>query len=217
MKWSEHAWAAIEPIYSEILVLPFIHELINGRLEKEKFTFYIQQDAIYLAEFGRVLSAIAAKLDGYEHVASFLHFAKDTMQVEHDLHQSIFQTYSVSNLPEASPACLLYTSYLHQQVANAPVERAAAAVLPCFWIYREVGNHIVKNQTKELNPYQQWIDTYGGDVYAAAVDRAIAICDELAASCTEQQRQSMTDAFVLCSKMEWMFWNSAWKLEQWEI
>ena len=93
----------------------------------------------------------------------------------------------------------------------------AAAVLPCFWIYKEVGDYILAHQTKENNPYQTWIDMYAGDEFAKSVERAIRICDELAEKCTEEQQNAMTEAFITCSKMEWMFWDSAYQLEQWKI
>jgi len=218
MKWSESAWESIQPVYNKILQQPFISELMNGTLDRQKFEFYIQQDALYLAEFTKVLSIVASKLDKSEHISAFLYFAKNTIFVEQVLHESFFKEYSVNALAEASPACLFYTSYLHRQSANAPVEVALAAILPCFWIYREVGDYILKNQTnKENNPYQKWINTYGGVEYSADVDRAIAICNELAENCTEKQRQVMTETFVMCSKFEWMFWDSAWRLEKWSI
>jgi thiaminase/transcriptional activator TenA len=89
--------------------------------------------------------------------------------------------------------------------------------LPCFWIYKRVGDHILENQTRSANPYQQWIDTYGGNEFTEAVNLAIRICNEVAQTCTEQQRQSMTKAFILASKLEWMFWDSAWRMEQWPV
>jgi len=27
----------------------------------------------------------------------------------------------------------------------------------------------------------------------------------------------MTDIFLRCTKMEWLFWDSAWYLESWKI
>jgi len=97
------------------------------------------------------------------------------------------------------------------------LEIAMAAVLPCFWVYQKVGDHILAVQSKNGNPYQAWIDTYGGDEFTTAVQQAIAICDEVAASCTAARRRAMTEAFVLSTKMEWMFWDSAWKLETWPV
>ncbi|MDH6307517.1 thiaminase/transcriptional activator TenA [Dysgonomonas sp. PFB1-18] len=217
MKWSEEAWQAAKPVYDKIIEQPFINGLINGTLAEEKFIFYIRQDALYLAEYGKVLTAIASRLNKPEHIEAFIHFAGDSMAVEKALHESFVSKISSSAKQEASPSCLLYTSYLLRQVATSPVEVMLAAVLPCFWIYKEVGDYILKHQIKGNNPYQSWIDTYGGEEFEQSVKTAIAICDELAEKCTPEQRQAMMDAYVMCSKMEWLFWDSAWRLEKWAV
>lgn len=217
MKWSEQAWKAAKPVYDKIIIHPFIQGLINGTLDNEKFVFYIKQDALYLAEYGKVLTGIASKLTNSAHIESFIHFAGDSVAVEKELHASFVSKIDMNNTTEPSPGCLLYTSYLLRQLANAPVEVIAAAVLPCFWIYKEVGDYILEHQTKGENPYQDWIDTYGGEAFAQSVASAIAICDELAGKCTNEQCEAMTDAYVMCSKLEWIFWDSAWRLEKWAV
>ena len=216
MKWSDKAWEAITPVYEEIKMSPFVVELMNGTLEKEKFAFYIQQDTLYISDFGKILTAIATKLTKTEHVEAFIGFASDSMYAEKAMHQLFFKELDVPEAQSASPACLLYTSYLYRQF-NAPLEVMAAAVLPCFWIYKKIGDYILANQVKENNPFQAWINMYIGDEFAQSVEKAIRICDELAADCTDEQQKAMTDAFVVCSKMEWMFWDSAYRLEQWKI
>ena len=217
MKWSEKAWKAIEPIYEKTVTLPFIQELTNGKLDREKFIFYIQQDAMYLSDYGSVITGIASKLKDPAHTESFIRFAGDSIVVERALHESFIHGINEKDRLKPSPACLLYTSYLWRQLANAPIEVSVAAVLPCFWIYKAVGDYILANQTNEENPYQTWINTYGGDDFSRSVSRAIEICDELAESCTESRQKEMLEAFVVCSKMEYLFGDSAHNLEQWRI
>lgn len=53
---------------------------------------------------------------------------------------------------------MAYTQYLIATTATAPLEEALAAVLPCFWIYREVGHHVAKH-CMQANPYMRWIKT----------------------------------------------------------
>lgn len=216
MKWSQKAWDAIQPIYKKTLELPFINELMNGTLDREKFVFYIQQDALYLSEYGRTLTGIASKLSKTDHVNTFIHFASDSIAVENSLHESFIKELGKIEDLQASPSCLLYTSYLLRQL-NGSIEVAVAAILPCFWIYKAVGDYILENQTKESNPYQNWINTYGGEEFALGVKQAIDICDELAEKCTKEQQQEMLNAFIMCAKLEYIFWDSAYKKEQWCI
>ena len=49
------------------------------------------------------------------------------------------------------------------------------------------------------------------------VTRAVAIADELAEASAPANRREMTLAFELASRMEWMFWDSAWRLEPWPV
>ena len=44
---------------------------------------------------------------------------------------------------------------------------------------------------------------------------AVAMCDELAKATTPAIRKQMTEAYVNATRMEWMFWDSAWKKEGW--
>lgn len=215
MKWSDEAWRRIEGIYTQILEHPFINDLMSGELDRETFNFYLQQDSIYLAEFGKVLAGISAKLDNPEDRKCFLSFASNTVSVEQAVHQ--FYLNENKKIKTASPSCLLYTSFIHKQLATATVQEAAAAVLPCFWIYKKVGDFILENQIKGNNQYQNWIDTYGGEEFAQAVDKAIDICDRLAMKTSIEIRKKMWEAFVKASKMEWIFWDSAFKKESWPV
>lgn len=214
MKWSEQAWNSIESIYNKILDLPFLHELMDGTLPPEKFYFYLRQDAIYLSEYGKVLIRIASRLEKSQHKTAFLSFAADAITVESTLHTSYLKEAPQTSYKGASPSCLLYTGFLAKQLLY-PVETALAAVLPCFWIYQRVGEYIVGHQTNNHNPYQAWINTYGNEDFARTVINAIAICDEVADN--SPLKTEMTEAFAYSSRMEWMFWDSAYQLEKWKI
>ncbi|RKD89895.1 TenA family protein [Mangrovibacterium diazotrophicum] len=215
MTWSEEAWAECNSVFTEITKLPFLHELMDGSLPNEKFLFYLRQDAFYLAEYGKILAAIAARLDQKEWREAFLGFSGDTVAVEQALHQFYLKDQLVD--AEPTPTNLLYTGHMWRQLAAHSTEEALASVLPCFWVYKEVGDFILANQAKGENPYQSWIDTYGGDEFAKAVAKALFICDKYAEKCTPAQRERMTAAFKLAFKMEWMFWQSAYEQEQWRV
>ena len=215
--WSEDAWKAAEPTYNRILQLDFVRELMAGTLSQERFLFYIRQDALYVADFGKAIAGIASRLNRIDHRQTFLNFAGDCVAVERALHESYMEQEPSSPRVEQTPTCLLYTSYMLRQLSDGSLPVAMASVLPCFWVYKEVGDYISKNQNRNGNPFQAWIDTYNGEEYASAVKKAIAICDEVADTCTPEQRKAMTEAYVLATKMEWMFWESAWRLETWPV
>lgn len=217
MKWSEHTWQTIKDLYESILKMPFIKELSDGSLPQEKFRFYMAQDSLYLEHFGRTLSLIAAKITDLQDVLAFMRFAENAIVVENALHESYFKDFGLNDKGILQPACHHYIHFLRSTAALESVEIAVAAVLPCFWIYREVGDYIYRTQNTVDNPYGKWIDTYAGEEFAAAVDQAISICDKIAENSTAATRQKMTEAFIMASRMEFHFWEAAYELKKWKL
>ena len=215
MKWSDTAWHEALPIYNAITAMPFIKELLGGSLDVEKFKYYLQQDAHYLEYFARALAVIGAKAPDTETMLTFVRFAEGAIIVERALHDSYFKEYNVGERAALSPACHHYVHYLQSTAYSAGVAVAMAAVLPCFWIYKKVGDHILEHQVQGNNPYQGWIDTYAGEEFGQLVNKAIALCNDAAANSTPAQQQKMTEAFVTASRLEYAFWDSAYRLEKW--
>lgn len=215
--WTVNAWQNVSPYYKQIKELKFIQELMNGSLCKEKFSYYLIQDSIYLGEYGRILAGIGAKLIDAKQRSLFLKFAGDTVLVELELHREFQKTINSKKQQVASPACLLYTSFLHTQLATEPIEVAIAAILPCFVVYKKVGDYILENQLEMDNPYQEWIATYGSEDFAKAVEQAEQVANDLALKTSNEIRIKMNEVYAKATKMEWMFWNSAYKLENWPL
>lgn len=210
-KWSDRAWRAAEPIYQAILQHPFVRELCEGTLPKEKFLFYLGQDAQYLAKYTRVLAHVASRLNDKAAIADVLSFAAEGIAVESALHESFL---SGTELPAMSPTCLMYTA-IEEAQAFEPAAVEAASLLPCFWVYQKVGTAILQQCGNiDRNPYARWIETYANEAFAESTRRYIEICDSLA---TDELQQTMTDIFIICTRMEWMFWDSAYNLEKWKV
>lgn len=216
MTWTEHAWQAIAPIYKRIIEMPFLAELSNGTLAQERFQFYIMQDSGYLEHFGKALALLGARAAATEDALAFMRFAENALVVESLLHESYLKDFGISDKGALEPACHHYVHFLKSTAALDAVEIGMAAVLPCFWIYKAVGDHISQSPQAPANPYQKWIDTYGGEEFGIAVRQAIAICDRAASATTEQTRAAMTKAFITASRLEYDFWDGAYQLRMWK-
>lgn len=209
--WSESAWAAATPVYKKIVEMPFVRELADGTLSAERFLYYQQQDALYLDTYSRVLAHIASRLHDRNQCEDFLRFALDGIMVERLLHANYLQ----GNMPDEnqmSDTCRLYTSWL-RSCGYDDVAVECAAVLPCFWVYQQVGKSIIDRATPD-NPYSQWIATYADEGFERSTRRAIEICNQLAEQAGETTRRAMTDAFVTATRMEYLFWEAAYKDNQ---
>ena len=219
-KFSASAWQNNLPLYEKILAIPFNAELAAGSLSLDRFRHYIIQDAHYLDGFARALALAAAKADNADHIVQFAEAAKTAIIVERALHADYFRQFGISAIDFAAaqptPVCDHYVSYLLRIAALEAFPVVLAALLPCFWIYLEVGKSI-HARAASPNPYQAWIDTYAGEEFAAAVRAVIATTDEVAARASEKTVQSMHAAFTRATQLEWMFWDSAYRLAKWPV
>ena len=186
----------------------------NDILNKEKFKFYINQDSLYLVEFGKALAITAGRASNADTVLQFVDYANGAIRVERSLHKGYFEKFEVIVNDQPSPTCFNYANFLHAVCSLGNFEEAIAALLPCFWIYREAGNYIFKHAAKN-NIYQEWIDTYSGEEFAQSVDGMIDITDYAAETVSTGMQNKMIEKFVYSVKLEYMFWDSAYKSEKW--
>lgn len=218
--FSRAAWKHNQAIYDEILAMPFNQQLMQGALTESRFKHYMIQDAHYLEGFARALSLASAKGLNADHVVHFAGAAQTAIIVERSLHADFFTRFGISKeafeAAEPTPVCDHYVSYLLRVAALEPFEVVLAALLPCFWIYREVGKHI-HARASSPNPYQAWIDTYAGEEFEKAVDAVIAVVDGVAKQVSPRTLAAMHHAFTRATQLEWMFWDSAYREEAWPV
>jgi thiaminase/transcriptional activator TenA len=218
MRFSEKAWQRSAALRQAIHRLPFNTELAAGTLAPERFRFYIMQDALYLAQYSRVLSLAAAKAPDTATSQIFGHSALGAIAVEQRLHEHYLHEFGVEPAAiaaaEPTPDCLAYTSFLLATAHQQPWEALVAALLPCFWIYWDVASAIARGAAPN-NRYQAWIDTYADPAFGEAVQRVITIADRAAAAATPACNAAMLIAFRRSTQYEWLFWDGAYQQRGW--
>ncbi len=214
--WYEETRAKTEHIFHAITKHDFVIELMQDTLGKDIFGFYVNQDSLYLSEYKKSLVTVGTKCHRADETQFFYESATGIIKVEDALHKT-FSNAKYTN-PTPSPTCELYNSYLARIVNNESVEVGIAAILPCFTIYKEVGDFILRMQSnKGSNSYQSWIDTYASDEFAEAVAKAIDIANTYALTASPENLAKMEEVFIKTSQLEYLFWDSAHKQENWKI
>jgi thiaminase/transcriptional activator TenA len=217
-RFSVEARERTADLRAAITALPFNTELAAGRLARERFQHYIVQDALYLGQFSRALAIAAAKAPDTAILQSFAQSALGAVAVEHALHEQYLRAFGVDPatlaMAEPAPDCLAYTSYLLAAAYHEPWEVLVAALLPCFWIYWDVGCAIAGKAAAD-NPYRAWIDTYAAPHFGEAVERVIAIADDAADTAGPALRAKMLAAFTRATQYEYLFWDGAYHRRLW--
>ena len=220
MTFTEQLWGSIQDIYAAILGHPFLNGLRDGSLPRESFRFYTVQDSLYLREFARTLSLAAARAPQDDWILMFDEHAAGALRVERALHESFFADFGLTPLDVAAtpmaPTNVAYTSYLLATSYARPFHEALSALLPCYWIYWEVGKELEKAGSPDAL-YRRWIDTYASEPFGALVSAVLRAADETAARTDDAGRAAMRRHFLTTSRYEWMFWDMGWRREAWPV
>lgn len=213
-------WRRAEPLRDAMRAMPFNAELATGALPRAAFRHYMLQDAAYLQAYARVLAIGAAKAPGPDEILEFAKASETAIVVERALHAGYLAQFGIDaaamEAAEPSPTCLAYVNFMLAEAATGSFATLVGAVLPCFWVYREVGLHIRAIASPD-NFYQTWIDTYADEAFGAATARMIAIYDRAADGAGAEERSRMEAAFLRCCRYEWMFWDAAYRQETWPV
>lgn len=196
---------------------PFVQGIADGTLPLEKFKYYMMQDAYYLKHYTKVLALAAAKASDDDDIQYFLNTAKFIHEAELEMHRTTFRELGVTEQElaefEVAPAAYNYVSHMYSAVHNGDVAEAFAAILPCPWLYQEIGQRI-KDATPNVALYEQWIALYGSDEMVANIDAQKAMLNRFA----EQQPQKhkvLKTHFMKSCYYEWMFWEMPWTMQDW--
>src|SRR5262249_46669898 len=216
MRFTTELWQSIEPIYAAILRHPFVSGLTDGSLPRPSFQFYAVQDALYLRDFARSLSLAAARATRDEWLIMFNEHAAATLRVERTLHEGFFAEFGlnpedVAKTPLA-PTNLAYTSYLLAVAHTAPFHEAVAALLPCYWIYWEVGKTLERRGSPDPL-YTRWIGTYASAEFGGVVQAVLACADTLAGTLDAGGRPAVPRPLVTTSPDARMVWGKGLRPE----
>ena len=208
---AEKIWRAIENH-------PFLRELHAGTLPMDRFTYFILQDYVYLLDFAQVLCQGGAKSPDLETLELFCRHALGAVEVERSFHASFGKSLGLSrgqlDALTKGPTTQAYIDHLQAVARGGSLAELVAAVLPCYWIYGEVGRRLYKNRPAKPKIYRQWIETYASDGFWQPVREQIQLMDRLGDAASSGEKQRMAEKFILSSRYEFMFWEQAYRLEK---
>jgi thiaminase/transcriptional activator TenA len=211
---SKSIWQAIE-------THSFLRELHAGTLPMDRFTYFILQDYVYLLDFAQVLCLGGAKSPDLETLELFARHALAAVEVERTFHASFGKSLGLSRkqleaVPKG-PVTQAYIAHLQGVARGGSLAEIVAAILPCYWIYGEVGRRLYRNRPRKPRIYREWIEIYASEDYWRPVREQIRLIDKLGAAAKNSEKEAMTSHFLLSSRYEYLFWDQAYRLEKWPV
>ncbi len=177
MSLSHILWQANSELIEATLHHPFVQGIGDGSLPKEKFAYYVGQDAFFLEAFARAYSIAAAKTNDWQSFQVFHALANGVLQ-ELNLHQSYAKSWSVDiSKVEPGKATRQYTDFLLATAWSQPAGITAVAMSPCLQLYAYIGQTLASNGIPN-HDYADWIKAYSSDEFEPLAKQLETIVDE---------------------------------------
>lgn len=200
--FSGELWEQCAPQRRGIFALDFIKELAAGTLQDHHFAYYLAQDALYLGSYSRVLARASALAPTEAEQKFWAGGAQNCLEVEMALHRDW-----LSDRPaqlQQGPVTKHYVDHLQGVAFSGSYGEVVAAVLPCYWLYAEVGRVLHSDFLSFVgeHPYGAWLATYADDDFAQATATAVSIMDAAARRGSALERERMRAAFAHSAQYE---------------
>lgn len=219
--FSRRVWEETEPTRRAIDALPLLTELADGSLEPHRFAEYLAQDDFYLRGYARALAMLATRAPTAEASAFWAASASGAVAAEVDMHATLMADPRLADQPRAaaaSPTTRAYVNLLQTAAAYEPYAVGVAAVLPCYWVYADVGERLAGAAAKVAeHPYGAWAAAYDDPAFREATVTAISLMDDAAEAADDQTRDAMAEIFAAATWYEHEFWARSYALEAWPL
>jgi thiaminase/transcriptional activator TenA len=215
------SWAtAAEPLWSNQSEHLFVAALGRGDLPIEKFRFYVTQDYLFLGVLARVCAFAAGRCTDRDEARFFLDLAKSTLAGEAALHESYAGEFGIDpaemEKAQMAPTNLAYCNFLLNIAHSGTATEIAVSILPCAWIYCDVGRQLLeKHSPGSDHPYAKWMTLYGSPEFLAVANWLRGFVDRNVDQMSEGERRRLEQLFLTAVRYEWLFWEMAWTRQGW--
>ncbi len=194
----------------------FVKGIGDGSLPLPAFQYYLRQDYLFLKHFARAFALAVFKSDTLELMRQAENALSGILNSEMDLHVTYCADWGISRddleATEEDPAVTAYTSYVLERGLAGDLLDLRVALAPCIIGYGHVGSWLMSLPSVADNPYQSWIDMYGGNEYQATAQSEIEHLDDLASALgTKQRMPKLQEIFTNATRLEIAFWDMGLK------
>lgn len=194
----------------------FVEGLKDGTLAHENFLYYLKQDYVFLIHFSRAWALAVVKAGSISEMKLCSATLDALVNHEMQLHIQTCASLGISedelfNTPEASKN-LAYTRYVLDAGYSGDFLDLLAALAPCVLGYGEIGKRLLAEKS-DNNPYDDWIQTYGGAEYQEVCQTVGQLIDDAVLARLGDQAESLPrwqelqNRFTMATRLEVDFWQ----------
>ncbi len=212
-----------DPLFEAIFAHPFVRGIATGRLASDQLAHYVQQDFQYLTVFCQVYGLAISKSTRREDIAFFNSQIGFILDSEHHPHRNFARVAgrTVEELSRAdvlAPTAYNYTRHMLYVAHSGTLGELLCALYPCPLTYWEIGRRLLEEvRPDDTHPFKEWIEFYASPAIGEICGEFGRRIAKLAEDAGGEERGRMEKHFLTSCRMEYMFWEMAYRLEGWPV
>ena len=193
VKLSERIYERAKALWPRYLTHPFVTEMADGTLPKEKFRYYMVQDYLYLRDYVKIFAAILQKTDDFEQIRFLSGEMANTINETFRTHLPYMKRLGVTEeeIADARPHIdnSAYSHYMLCEAQAGDVLTGLVTLLNCSWSYAYIAEQMVERYPSALHDenYGAWFAGYVSEEYRQTNQALIDRIDALAEVIDEMQ------------------------------
>ena len=218
MGLSEELRAGVRSVWEQVVTHPFVNQLGDNTLPRATFDVYFDQDYLFLKDWAVLLSLASAKAPDFHAARQIVGFLHLGLGGEEGLFQNAFKERGLSPQQVAEleyrPTTRHYSGYLRRTAYEGSFLDLATTLLAMEWPYLDWAQRLESAGKRPDNfYYQTWIDIHtsqGIQDFVAWLRRTVD-----SATVSQDDVTRMQGIFRDVLRYELLFWEMAWKGEEW--
>ncbi|MDD5877663.1 MAG: thiaminase II [Clostridiales bacterium] len=217
MLFTDYLFENVKYIWDDYLNHPFLKEMGQGTLDREKFKSYLIQDYLYLKEYAKVYSMALIKSENIKQMKFCQESINGILEDESANHIWYLKNFG-ENIEELEKYKIKeanenYTSYMKSISLSGNLKEIMVSARPCAWSYYYIGKKLkeIYKDNMEGNFFESWIECYSSEEYAFVANKNIDFVNELCKNIDEIEKEKLKEIFIKASIYEMKFWDMAYE------
>lgn len=214
---TDYLFNEAKEIWDGYLNHPFIREIGEGILNKDKFRRYLIQDFLYLKEYAKVYGMGLVKSENIDEMKFFKESINGILEDESATHITYLKNFG-EKIEELEKYKITfendnYTSFMKGIALTGDLLDLVISVLPCAWSYYYIAKNMKEIYADNLegNFYAPWIESYSCSQYGICAQKNIDFANKVCGVLDENKKEKLKEIFIKASRYEMKFWDMAYK------
>ena len=202
-----------DALWNKTLSHPMLKEMAEGTLPEEKFRYYMLQDGFYLMRYIDIFAVMLEKATSLKEKRFVSDNIADVIAEIQRVHLPNMEKIGITqeDMEKSAPHIdvLSYTNYMKEIAEKGDYLSGLVAILNCSWSYAFLAEKWVAERPQKIrmSRYGDWFWAYASGDYVETNAALIRKVDDLAKTCTEKEKQDLTDVFYHCGLYEYRLWD----------